>query len=127
MTFRKIITCGANDGDVRIWKEISDDDPLNFCIGETAVCCAQYTCNEKSRLIASTDNNAVQCFLFPSGDRDGVLFHFTAPVTTLKISEKVSTNKSLLSSFVIIQVNLLSVDRCWIRGLYNQSSEARID
>lgn len=41
-------------------------------------------------MVAAVDNNSVQCFLFPSGDRDGVLFRFTAPVTSIKISEKVS-------------------------------------
>lgn len=87
--FRQIITSGANDGDVRIWKEIGDDDPSNFCIGETATCCAQFTSDKKSRLIAATDNNNAQFFMYPSGDRDGVLFHFTAPVTTIKISQKV--------------------------------------
>lgn len=86
---RQIITSGASDGDIRIWKEISDDDPLNFCIGETAICCAQFTKDKKSRLLASTDKNTVQCFLFPSGDRDGVLFRFSAPVTTIKVNDKV--------------------------------------
>lgn len=86
---RQIITSGSNDGDIRIWKEISDDDPANFCIGETAVCCGQYTSDDnKPRLIAAVDNNTVQCFLFPNGDRDGVLLRFTAAVTAINISNK---------------------------------------
>lgn len=87
--FRNIITSGARDGDIRIWKEISDDDPLNFCIGETATCCSQFRVDNKSYLFAATDNNTVQRFIFPDGDRDGVLFHFSAPVTTIKVNKKV--------------------------------------
>lgn len=89
--FRNIITCGTNDGDIRIWREISDDDTTSFCIGETAISCAHYThIDSKQRLIASTDNNTVQCFTFPQGDRDGLLMRFTAPVTTIKVNKKVS-------------------------------------
>lgn len=86
---RKIITCGSNDGDIRMWEDISDDDPANFCVGETAVCCGQYTSEKKPRLIVAVDNT-VQCFSFPSGDRDGVLLRFTASVSTIKINKKVS-------------------------------------
>ncbi|CRK92164.1 CLUMA_CG005767, isoform A [Clunio marinus] len=84
----QIITSGSQDGDIRIWKEISDDDPTSFCIGETATCCAYYTHEKHQRLIAATDNNSVQCFSFPSGERDGLLFRFTAPVTSIKVNHK---------------------------------------
>lgn len=88
--FRHIITCGSNDGDIRIWRGIGDDDTTSFCVGETAISCAQYRSDKKEqRLIASTDNNTVQCFTFPQGDRDGLLMRFTAPVTCIKVNKKV--------------------------------------
>lgn len=88
---RKIVTCGSSDGDVRTWQGIGDDDPLSFCVGETAVCCAQYLDDKKPRLIVAVDCNLVQGYSFPEGDRDGgVVFRFTAPVTAIRVNKKVS-------------------------------------
>lgn len=101
----EIITSGENDGDVRVWQDISDDDPQSFCIGESARTCAQYSDNKKQLLIAATDNNSLQCFAFPTGDRDRVLFRFTASVTTVKVNKKVSKKNPirlivLLTAFI---------------------------
>lgn len=78
-----------NDGDVRVWKEISDDDPSSFCIGESATCCAVLEKDHETKLIASTDTNTAQFFKFPEGTQDKVLLRFSAPVTAIKISKKV--------------------------------------
>lgn len=83
---RYILTAGSADGDIRIWKEISDDDPASHCVGESANCCAHYV-GKHPRLLVSTDNNLLQAYTFPEGDRDGIEFRFTAPITTIKINK----------------------------------------
>lgn len=41
-------------------------------------------------MLASTDLNTVQAYTFPDGGRDGTEFRFTAPVTCIKVNEKVN-------------------------------------
>lgn len=109
--FRQIITCGKNDGDVRIWNDIGDDDPVNFCAGETVLSCAQFTSAENNPiLITSNDRNVVQCFSYPSGDRDRVMFRFGAPVTTIKVNDKV---RVLSFSSEFFKNLFITVDRSW--------------
>lgn len=85
----RIITSGSADGDIRIWKEIGDDDPQSNCVGDNANCCVQYTdSNGQKRLLASSDK-IVQGFKYPDFERDGVDLRFDSPVTALKVSSKV--------------------------------------
>lgn len=85
----RIITSGSTDGDIRIWNEITDDDPSSHCVGEKANCCVQYTdSNNQKRLLAASEN-CVQGYKLPEFDRDGVELRFNSPVTTIKVSKKV--------------------------------------
>lgn len=84
LSSRNILTCGKSDGDVRIWKEINDDDPSSFCVGEAAICCAQADSN---KLMVSNDKNMVQYHSFPQGDRTGVAFRFSSIVTAVKANK----------------------------------------
>uniref|UniRef100_A0A1A9WIP5 Uncharacterized protein n=1 Tax=Glossina brevipalpis TaxID=37001 RepID=A0A1A9WIP5_9MUSC len=77
-----IITCGS-DGDIRKWQGIDDDDPTSSCLGEFVVCLAQ----KGDKLLASTDHNTVQSYVFPDMDKDGTLLRFTAPVISIKIKD----------------------------------------
>jgi chromosome transmission fidelity protein 4 len=88
-----ILTSGSVDGDIRVWKEIGDDDPTSQCAGETANCCIQYTdSNDKQKLIATSENH-VQAFSFPNFERDGVEFRFSSAVTALRVAKKVRLSK----------------------------------
>ncbi|XP_049691894.2 WD repeat and HMG-box DNA-binding protein 1 [Helicoverpa armigera] len=79
-----IVTCG-NDGDVRIWVDIEDDDPNSHCVGESALA----VCYKDKRLYVATDNHVVQAYTFPAFDKDGIVTRFTAPVTQIKSSSKI--------------------------------------
>lgn len=81
---RCIITTGS-DGDIRIWKGVDDDDPNTRCVGEFILYHVYYD----NRILASTDLNTVQAYTYPDGDRDGTEFRFTAPVTCIKVTDKV--------------------------------------
>ncbi|XP_050666670.1 WD repeat and HMG-box DNA-binding protein 1 [Leptidea sinapis] len=81
---RHIITCG-NDGDVRIWLDIEDDDPTSHCVGENAIA----VCFKDKRLYVATDNHAVQAYTFPAFDKDGIITRFTAPVTQISSTPKI--------------------------------------
>lgn len=68
-------------------------------MGETAVCCAQYSEDKKGKLIVAVDCNMVQGYSFPEGERvGGVLLRFTAPVTAIKVNKNVSLNNFERSS-----------------------------
>ncbi|XP_053663398.1 WD repeat and HMG-box DNA-binding protein 1 [Anopheles marshallii] len=73
-----IISVGY-DGDIRIWNGIGDDDPPTICVGEHAWAVQQYG----ERVLIATDLNTVQAYKYPSLDKDGIEFRFTAHVTCL--------------------------------------------
>ncbi|XP_063383565.1 WD repeat and HMG-box DNA-binding protein 1-like [Cydia fagiglandana] len=79
-----IITCG-NDGDVRIWVDIKDDDRNSHCVGESATA----VCFKDKRLYVATDNHAVQAYTFLAFDKDGIVTRFTASVTQIMTSTKI--------------------------------------
>ncbi|XP_072485902.1 WD repeat and HMG-box DNA-binding protein 1 [Notamacropus eugenii] len=68
-----IVTCGS-DGDVRIWKDLDDDDPKSINVGDRAYSCAL----KKGKLVTSVSNNTIQIHTFPNGAPDGILTRFTA-------------------------------------------------
>uniref|UniRef100_A0A665WXL0 WD repeat and HMG-box DNA-binding protein 1 n=1 Tax=Echeneis naucrates TaxID=173247 RepID=A0A665WXL0_ECHNA len=72
---RFIVTCG-NDGDVRIWEGLDDDDPKFITVGEKA-----YSLALKNKLVTASSNNTVQIHTFPDGDPDGILTRFTTNAT----------------------------------------------
>ncbi|XP_049291296.1 WD repeat and HMG-box DNA-binding protein 1 [Anopheles funestus] len=73
-----IISVGY-DGDIRIWNGIGDDDPPTICVGEHVWAVQQYG----DRVLIATDLNTVQAYKYPSLDKDGIEFRFTAYVTCL--------------------------------------------
>ncbi|KAF5273925.1 hypothetical protein FQA39_LY01040 [Lamprigera yunnana] len=73
-----LITCGS-DGDIRIWAGFDDDDPVQTCVGEWALCVSQ----KGKKLYIATDKNNVQIMTFPEAERDGILIRFTAHVNHL--------------------------------------------
>uniref|UniRef100_A0A3B4B8A0 WD repeat and HMG-box DNA-binding protein 1 n=1 Tax=Periophthalmus magnuspinnatus TaxID=409849 RepID=A0A3B4B8A0_9GOBI len=71
-----IVTCG-NDGDVRIWEGLDDDDPRFITVGEKA-----YSLSLRNgRLVTASSNNTVQLHTFPEGEPDGILTRFTTNAT----------------------------------------------
>ncbi|KAM9066090.1 WD repeat and HMG-box DNA-binding protein 1 isoform X1 [Sarcophilus harrisii] len=69
---RCIVTCGS-DGDVRIWKDLNDDDPKSINVGDRAYSCAL----KKGKLVTSVSNNTIQLHTFPNGVPGGILTRFT--------------------------------------------------
>ncbi|XP_043930343.1 WD repeat and HMG-box DNA-binding protein 1 isoform X2 [Protopterus annectens] len=67
-----IVTCG-NDGDIRIWESLDDDDPKSINVGEKAYSVAL----KNGRLVTAVSNNTVQIHTFPDGAPDGILTRFT--------------------------------------------------
>lgn len=88
---RQVITTGA-DGDIRIWNGIDDDDPNTQCVAEFIL----YHVHYGKRILVSTDLNTVQAFNYPDFSRDGTEFRFTAPVTCIKVNDKVNIRFTLL-------------------------------
>uniref|UniRef100_A0A182ST76 Mcl1_mid domain-containing protein n=1 Tax=Anopheles maculatus TaxID=74869 RepID=A0A182ST76_9DIPT len=76
-----IISVGY-DGDFRIWHGIGQDDPPTVCVGEHVWTALQYD----DRVLIATDLNTVQAYKYPSLDKDGIEFRFTAYVTCLFIA-----------------------------------------
>lgn len=77
-TYSKLITCGS-DGDVRIWPESGDDDPIHTCVGEWSLCVRQ----KLDKIYVGTDCNNVQILTYPDGEREGILKKFTAHVNQI--------------------------------------------
>uniref|UniRef100_A0A182JY15 Uncharacterized protein n=1 Tax=Anopheles christyi TaxID=43041 RepID=A0A182JY15_9DIPT len=75
----KCIISVGYDGDFRIWNGIGDDDPPTVCVGEHVWAALQYG----ERVLVATDLNTVQAYKYPSLDKDGIEFRFTAFVTCL--------------------------------------------
>ncbi|GLH04971.1 WD repeat and HMG-box DNA-binding protein 1 [Gryllus bimaculatus] len=78
----KYIVTSGNDGDIRVWCGLEDDDPNSQCVGETAFAVAF----KGETLFVATDNNKVQAYTFPQLEKDGIICNFTAPVTQIVIS-----------------------------------------
>lgn len=106
---RFIVTCG-NDGDVRIWESLDDDDPKFITVGEKAYSLALkvgfsltflqmsslfgdtlhhtsdvwtnvFSAPQNGKLVTASSNNTVQIHTFPDGDPDGILTRFTTNAT----------------------------------------------
>ncbi|XP_058121938.1 WD repeat and HMG-box DNA-binding protein 1 [Anopheles ziemanni] len=75
------------DGDFRIWHGIGDDDPPTTCIGEHAWTALQYG----DRVLIATDLNTVQACKYPSLEKDGIEFRFTAYVTCIAKNKRFLT------------------------------------
>ncbi|CAG2057396.1 unnamed protein product, partial [Timema podura] len=83
----KYLITGGNDGDIRLWMGLEDDDPTSHCVGERALAVKQMG----KRLFVGTDNNTVQAYTFPELEPDGIITRFGAPVTHISVSKDGNT------------------------------------
>nr|CAD7427825.1 unnamed protein product [Timema monikensis] len=83
----KYLITGGNDGDIRLWMGLEDDDPTSHCVGEKALAVKQMG----KRLFVGTDNNTVQAYTFPEVEPDGIITRFGAPVTHISVSKDGNT------------------------------------
>ncbi|MED6248168.1 WD repeat and HMG-box DNA binding-domain containing protein 1 [Ataeniobius toweri] len=93
---RYIVTCG-NDGDVRIWESLDDDDPKFITVGEKAYSLAL----KKGKLVTASSNNTVQIHTFPDGDPDGILTRFTTNATHVAFNSSGSRVAAGSSDFMV--------------------------
>uniref|UniRef100_A0A4W6EJW6 WD repeat and HMG-box DNA-binding protein 1 n=1 Tax=Lates calcarifer TaxID=8187 RepID=A0A4W6EJW6_LATCA len=91
-----IVTCG-NDGDVRIWEGLDDDDPKFITVGEKAYSLAL----KNGKLVTASSNNTVQIHTFPDGDPDGILTRFTTNATHVTFNSSGSKVGAGSSDFMI--------------------------
>lgn len=111
-TGKFIVTCG-NDGDVRIWEGLDDDDPRFVTVGEKAHSLAL----KNGKLVTASSNNAVQIHTFPDGEPDGILTRFTTNATHVTFSRS-GTRVAAGSSDFLVKVVALSdsSDQKTLRG-----------
>ncbi|XP_072236060.1 WD repeat and HMG-box DNA-binding protein 1 [Leuresthes tenuis] len=91
-----IVTCG-NDGDVRIWESLDDDDPKFITVGEKAYSLAL----KNGKLVTASSNNTVQIHTFPDGDPDGILTRFTTNATHVTFNSSGSKVAAGSSDFMV--------------------------
>nr|XP_057932990.1 WD repeat and HMG-box DNA-binding protein 1 isoform X1 [Doryrhamphus excisus] len=95
-TGKFIVTCG-NDGDVRIWEGVDDDDPRFITVGEKAYSLAL----KNGKLVTASSNNTVQIHTFPDGDPDGILTRFTTNATHVSFNASGSKVAAGSSDFLV--------------------------
>ncbi|XP_061886492.1 WD repeat and HMG-box DNA-binding protein 1 isoform X1 [Entelurus aequoreus] len=95
-TGKLIVTCG-NDGDVRIWESLDDDDPRFITVGEKAYSLAL----KNGKLVTASSNNTVQIHTFPDGDPDGILTRFTTNATHVTFNASGSKVAAGSSDFLV--------------------------
>uniref|UniRef100_A0A3Q3BE19 WD repeat and HMG-box DNA-binding protein 1 n=1 Tax=Kryptolebias marmoratus TaxID=37003 RepID=A0A3Q3BE19_KRYMA len=95
-TGKFIVTCG-NDGDVRIWEGLDDDDPKFITVGEKAYSLAL----KKGKLVTASSNNTVQIHTFPDGEPDGILTRFTTNATHVAFNGSGSRVAAGSSDFMV--------------------------
>lgn len=111
-TGKFIVTCG-NDGDVRIWEGLDDDDPRFITVGEKAHSLAL----KNGKLVTASSNNTVQIHTFPDGEPDGILTRFTTNATHVTFSRSGSRVAAGSSDFLVKVVALSdSSDQKTLRG-----------
>uniref|UniRef100_A0A6A7FYA2 WD repeat and HMG-box DNA-binding protein 1-like n=1 Tax=Hirondellea gigas TaxID=1518452 RepID=A0A6A7FYA2_9CRUS len=80
---KQLITCGE-DGEVRVFQGLDDDDCLTHSVGEKAYAVAY----KHPALVVAADSNCVQCFDAEDGAPGQVLTRFTAHPTCIHVSGK---------------------------------------
>ncbi|XP_058066093.1 WD repeat and HMG-box DNA-binding protein 1 [Anopheles bellator] len=71
------------DGDLRVWPGFGDTDPPTMCLGEHLWAVLQHD----DRLLLAGHLNTVQAYKYPSMEKDGIVFRFTAYVTSIVKNE----------------------------------------
>lgn len=80
---RQIISCGS-DGDIRIWRGFSDNDPTTTCAGSEW---ARSIKQIGDYVYCSTEDSKVQVLTYPDLERSSVLIRPTAPVNQIVASK----------------------------------------
>ncbi|KAM9766045.1 WD repeat and HMG-box DNA-binding protein 1 isoform 2-T2 [Menidia menidia] len=101
-----IVTCG-NDGDVRIWESLDDDDPKFITVGEKAYSLAL----KNGKLVTASSNNTVQIHTFPEGEPDGILTRFTTNATHVAFNRSGSRVAAGSSDFLVKVVEVADSSR----------------
>ncbi|CAG5849105.1 unnamed protein product [Menidia menidia] len=101
-----IVTCG-NDGDVRIWESLDDDDPKFITVGEKAHSLAL----KNGKLVTASSNNTVQIHTFPEGEPDGILTRFTTNATHVAFNRSGSRVAAGSSDFLVKVVEVADSSR----------------
>uniref|UniRef100_H3DN87 WD repeat and HMG-box DNA-binding protein 1 n=1 Tax=Tetraodon nigroviridis TaxID=99883 RepID=H3DN87_TETNG len=105
-TGRFFVTCG-NDGDVRIWEGLDDDDPKFITVGEKVYSLAL----KNGKLVTASSNNSVQIHTFPDGDPDGILTRFTTNATHVTFNSSGSRVAAGSSDFMVKVVEVSDSSR----------------
>nr|XP_046251496.1 WD repeat and HMG-box DNA-binding protein 1 isoform X2 [Scatophagus argus] len=93
----KFVVTGGNDGDVRIWEGLDDDDPKFITVGEKVYSLAL----KNGKLVTASSNNTVQIHTFPDGDPDGILTRFTTNATHVTFNSSGSRVAAGSSDFMV--------------------------
>ncbi|XP_030016993.1 WD repeat and HMG-box DNA-binding protein 1-like [Sphaeramia orbicularis] len=96
-----LVTCG-NDGDVRIWESLDDDDPKFITVGEKVYSVAL----KNGKLVTASSNNTVQVHTFPDGDPDGILTRFTTNATHITFNSSGTRVAAGSSDFMVKVVDV---------------------
>ncbi|XP_056269240.1 WD repeat and HMG-box DNA-binding protein 1 isoform X2 [Pseudoliparis swirei] len=101
-----LVTCG-NDGDVRIWEGLDDDDPKFITVGEKVYSMAL----KNGKLVTASSNNTVQIHTFPDGEPDGILTRFTTNATHVAFNASGSRVAAGSSDFMVKVVEVADSSR----------------
>ncbi|XP_034385599.1 WD repeat and HMG-box DNA-binding protein 1 isoform X2 [Cyclopterus lumpus] len=93
----KFLVTGGNDGDVRIWDGLDDDDPKFITVGEKVYSLAL----KNGKLVTASSNNTVQIHTFPDGEPDGILTRFTTNATHVAFNGSGSRVAAGSSDFMV--------------------------
>lgn len=98
---KHMLTCGQ-DGDVRVWEGIDDDDAVSHKVGDRAFAIVF----KNNRFITASDSNTIQAYTYPEGSPDGILTRFTAPANHMVINKSGKTLVAGSSDFVIEVIDI---------------------
>ncbi|XP_075868884.1 WD repeat and HMG-box DNA-binding protein 1 [Nelusetta ayraudi] len=103
----KYIVTSGNDGDVRIWEGLDDDDPRFITVGEKVHSLAL----KNERLVTAGSSNTVQIHTFPDGEPDGILTRFTTNATHVAFNSSGSKVAAGSSDFLVKVVEVSDSSR----------------
>ncbi|KAL6113645.1 wdhd1 [Pungitius sinensis] len=93
----RFLVTGGNDGDVRIWEGLDDDDPKFITVGDKVYSLAL----KNGKLVTASSNNTVQIHTFPGGEPDGILTRFTTNATHVTFNSSGSRVAAGSSDFMV--------------------------
>lgn len=97
-----MITCGA-DGDVRIWLDLMDDDPVDACIGEQNTACL----SKNGKIFVANDKNTVQILSYPDCEKEGIVTRFSSTVSALSTT---ANSNLIVSGACDMRIQVSNID-----------------